>query len=106
QCHEKRGCSVPSAERLRRTPQDSCIDCHMPRYGSSDIPHTASTDHRILRGGSTAPKKPIAAPPSDVFPVASFYQGRTGHHAAEDDRSRAIAVVVLARGRDPAAQRA
>ena len=27
----------------------SCIHCHMPAYGASDIPHTAQTDHRILR---------------------------------------------------------
>src|ERR1035438_2263734 len=26
-----------------------CVSCHMPRLTPDDIPHTASTDHRILR---------------------------------------------------------
>jgi predicted CXXCH cytochrome family protein len=26
-----------------------CVSCHMPRLSPEDIPHTASTDHRILR---------------------------------------------------------
>jgi predicted CXXCH cytochrome family protein len=45
------GCALPRADRLRRAAEDSCIACHMPRHGASDIPHTAVTDHRILRGG-------------------------------------------------------
>lgn len=28
---------------------NSCIHCHMPSSGSSDIPHTSASDHRILR---------------------------------------------------------
>jgi Tfp pilus assembly protein PilF len=54
-----RGCSVPEATRRLRNPQDSCIDCHMPRYPAADIAHTASTDHRILR--RPAPDAPAAA---------------------------------------------
>jgi tetratricopeptide (TPR) repeat protein len=29
--------------------QAECLSCHMPRSPASDIPHTAITDHRILR---------------------------------------------------------
>jgi hypothetical protein len=49
-CHEDRApsCSLDRQTRLRLK-QDSCIDCHMPRFGTADIVHTAATDHRILR---------------------------------------------------------
>jgi hypothetical protein len=46
-CHQPESCTAPAADR--RAKADSCIACHMPPYGSSDIAHTASTDHRILR---------------------------------------------------------
>jgi hypothetical protein len=29
--------------------QIECVSCHMPRLAPEDIPHSASTDHRILR---------------------------------------------------------
>ncbi|MEO2016077.1 MAG: multiheme c-type cytochrome [Fuerstiella sp.] len=49
-CHtvSQPGCSLSSAERLQVTADDSCIDCHMPRL-PSNVPHTANTDHRVLR---------------------------------------------------------
>jgi hypothetical protein len=48
-CHENHGCSVRREDRLKESPQDSCIDCHMPHNSLSNIPHTAGTDHRIVR---------------------------------------------------------
>ena len=49
-CHtvSQSGCSLSSAERLQVTAEDSCIVCHMPRL-PSNVPHTANTDHRVLR---------------------------------------------------------
>jgi tetratricopeptide (TPR) repeat protein len=99
-CHQQQGCNLSASERLRRSPEDSCIDCHMPRYGSSDIPHTASTDHRILRGGARheqsspppVPRAPRAAP-GDSRSLVSFYRGRRGVDEAEAERDRAIALV-------------
>jgi len=32
-----------------------CVSCHMPRLTPNDIPHTASTDHRILRRAAPLP---------------------------------------------------
>ena len=49
QCHQQHGCSVPEEKRRQTVKEDSCIDCHMPRYASQDIPHTASTNHRIVK---------------------------------------------------------
>jgi hypothetical protein len=50
-CHGRKqpDCTVPEGERRRSSPDDSCIQCHMPPYGTSDVPHVASTDHRIPR---------------------------------------------------------
>jgi hypothetical protein len=93
QCHRQQGCSLPLDDRLRRSPGDSCIECHMPAYGAADIPHTASTDHRILRGGQ--PVTPKGAPPDarDKRPVVSFYRGRAGIPEQEDERDLALAEV-------------
>ena len=33
-----------------------CTSCHMPRLNADDIPHTASTDHRILRRPAPLPE--------------------------------------------------
>ena len=49
-CHEKRGCALSISQRLARGQGEDCIACHMPRPAISNVPHTAATDHRILRG--------------------------------------------------------
>jgi hypothetical protein len=103
-CHEQKGCTEVAERRQAR--QDSCIDCHMPRYGSSDIPHTAATDHRILRGGKAAPRDGAAGPPGDTMPVLSFYRGRKGVDNQEEERDRAVALVKAALRGNPSAIRA
>ena len=37
-----------------------CVSCHMPRLSPDDIPHTASTDHRILRRPAPLPSGPAS----------------------------------------------
>ncbi len=108
-------CSLPAAERLKN--RDSCIDCHMPPYGSSDIPHTASTDHRILKNAATGSAEPESHPAlrsaravlraGDGLPLTSFYDG--GKEAGDEEeieRDRALALVKLAFGGDASASRA
>jgi tetratricopeptide (TPR) repeat protein len=56
-CHENQGCSLPRAVRLQTSKEDSCIDCHMSRQSTEDIPHTAATDHRILRSVRSKPTR-------------------------------------------------
>jgi hypothetical protein len=61
-CHAERGCHAP--EKARSAVQDSCIACHMPRHRATDIPHTASTDHRVLKvpaelAESSRPSTPV-----------------------------------------------
>jgi Tfp pilus assembly protein PilF len=70
QCHHEKGCSVPEETRRQTVKDDSCIECHMPRYSSQDIPHNASTDHRILRrpDKGESPGRSISEPTYDLFP--------------------------------------
>lgn len=56
QCHETQGCRVPESERRLREPNDSCVNCHMPRLGGSDVPHTSHTDHRVPREPKSRPR--------------------------------------------------
>jgi len=97
-CHEQKGCSEPIARRQEK--QDSCIDCHMPRYESADVPHTASTDHRILRRPKSA--RPGSRPTSSDLPLVSLYRGLEGVDPVEDERGRSIALTKLALAGDPA----
>ncbi|MBC7819859.1 MAG: hypothetical protein IAG10_23495 [Planctomycetaceae bacterium] len=48
-CHAESGCKLPETQRLLAPEANSCIACHMPSLGTSDVPHTSQTDHRILR---------------------------------------------------------
>ncbi len=50
ECHAKQGCALPLAQRQARGQGEDCISCHMPRPAITNVPHTAATDHRILRG--------------------------------------------------------
>jgi Tfp pilus assembly protein PilF len=96
-CHKDRGCTVPEDARRRESKSDSCIQCHMPRYGASDIPHTASTDHRIVR----RPDPPLASEPpmggrdGPELPLASFYTTDRNQEDPETKRDLAIGLSVL-----------
>lgn len=50
-CHDSGDphCSMPAEERRTVAPDDSCIECHMPKLATNDVPHTSQTDHRVLR---------------------------------------------------------
>jgi Flp pilus assembly protein TadD len=52
QCKEK--------TEIRNLKNDNCIECHMPKNGSIDIPHVAVTDHFIRRRPQVENKKEIA----------------------------------------------
>jgi predicted CXXCH cytochrome family protein len=106
-CHERRPCGLPEPERRRQHADDSCVACHMPRYGAADIPHTAATDHRVPRNAASKTGAGTdALSRQDQLPLVSFYRGREGVDDAEDDRSRAVALERLALGGDGAADRA
>jgi Flp pilus assembly protein TadD len=58
ECHADRGCGLPESVRLKRNPENDCAGCHMTRLSSSDLPHVAMTDHRILRQASQDAPEP------------------------------------------------
>ena len=62
-CHEDHGCSLPLAQQEAPPASGSCIACHMPGVKTIDVPHTALTDHRILRR------------PDEFPPQSPSYQG-------------------------------
>jgi hypothetical protein len=82
-----KGCSMPVAERQRKN-RDSCIDCHMPRYAASDIPHTASTDHRI-------PRRPTPAAGLDRARFVDFYRERFPDGDPQAERTLGLGLVKL-----------
>jgi predicted CXXCH cytochrome family protein len=73
-CHAREGCSLPKSTRMARSPDDNCIECHMPMSASSDIIHVATTDHRIARAPQAQPSEP-AATASDPEPPLNLLNG-------------------------------
>jgi hypothetical protein len=70
-CHADHGCSLEEARRRRKSPQDSCIDCHMPRLAASNIAHAAITDHRVpRRPGAEGAALAAGGPLRDLLGVA------------------------------------
>ena len=46
QCHKPERCKVDPARRMRESPVNDCVHCHMPK-SPTEIPHLAFTHHRI-----------------------------------------------------------
>ena len=88
-CHESgTTCSLPGNVRARKAAGDSCTVCHMPDYSASDVPHTAQTDHRILRKAAEAD---IAAVESDERDLQLFARDEFPVSNQQEKRARAIA---------------
>jgi Cytochrome c554 and c-prime len=87
-CHESNGCKAPATERAAKA--DSCIACHMPKSGSSNIVHTAVTDHRVPRRPDSGAdmKRPL---PLDADPIVPFAPSRHAPPVEERERDLAIA---------------
>jgi predicted CXXCH cytochrome family protein len=101
-CHETRPCTLPPAQRRVQSARDSCIDCHMPRFQTSNIAHTAVTDHRILRRPSGEPQsRPLALPRPGESPIVNFFRDSLSPEDADADRDLGLALVHLARQPGP-----
>ncbi len=95
-------CSEPLPERKRVSPEDSCIDCHMPRYHSWDVAHTAATDHRIirrsahpLRRGTDVPSP--AQPNLNNVPLVDFYRNRFPGGDEQTERNLGLGLLKMIR---------
>jgi predicted CXXCH cytochrome family protein len=100
ECHERRGCALPIAERRSRGPGEDCIACHMPMLATTNIPHTAATDHRIPRGTPGSVREgPRVAPgqPADV-PLMEYQWGSmTPAEQQEAGRDLGVALSLASR---------
>ena len=66
QCHQPDTCGLPATDLRRREARDRCASCHMPQT-TTEIPHVASTHHRIGihdTDNNTAPPRPL--PPGQL----------------------------------------
>jgi hypothetical protein len=89
-CHSDRGCSLPEVERLAEPAAGSCIACHMPSALADNVPHTAQSDHRILRvsGDSGPAASPSAGEMAQVFDGADQRLPKR-----EVDRAKGLAIM-------------
>jgi hypothetical protein len=85
-CHAGHPCGLDPAERLKKSPRDDCVACHMPR-GDTDIPHFAFTHHRI--GLHTAPTAPAPGRGFRLIPLEE------DSHLSALDRQRNLGLANL-----------
>src|SRR5262249_49314 len=93
--HKEESCRLPLPDRQTEA-DDSCIHCHMPRRAAHDLPHTAVTDHRILRSSEQAEAVPQADLPGLGMPLVYFYRNVAGEGNPDVSRDRGIALMELA----------
>lgn len=92
-CHSDVGCRLPEQQRLQSPEGNSCIACHMPSLGTSDVPHTTQTDHRILRH-KNRPLKPSPQLPSQDLVLFNRADERLPHW--ESRRARGLMLASFA----------
>ncbi|HEY7310710.1 MAG TPA: tetratricopeptide repeat protein [Gemmataceae bacterium] len=92
ECHREHGCSLPETTRRQQSKEDSCIDCHMPRFGTTDVAHTAATDHRIPRRPGPSEGSVEAAPGGGSL-LTRF--GSEGIESRDRALARDLAVAVV-----------
>ncbi len=70
-CHEPQRCTVNPGRRARESPDNNCIQCHMPQ-SSTDIPHLSFTHHRV--GVHDRPAAADSGPPQqpELRPFLAF----------------------------------
>lgn len=61
-CHTNQSCRLPIAARMKDTPANDCVGCHMPKRDIQVISHSSATNHRIV------------ATPDEPFPETTFHQ--------------------------------
>jgi len=61
-CHAGEGCRLAREERLRRSPANDCVACHMPQV-DTDVPHVAFSHHKIgVHSDSSVGDTPASQP--------------------------------------------
>jgi Flp pilus assembly protein TadD len=101
-CHESRPCTIPPAQRRWQSAEDNCTQCHMPRFQTSNIAHTAVTDHRIQRRPATdRQSRPLSLPRPGESPIVNFFQDYLHPEDGGAERDLGLALLHLARQPGP-----
>jgi tetratricopeptide (TPR) repeat protein len=93
ECHREAGCGLDLPDR-RMANGDNCMACHMARVNSSDVAHTAITDHRILRRpDDRAGPPPVSRLRPGEVPLLHFHRDLPG--ATDEDSGRDLALALI-----------
>lgn len=88
-----RECALPLEVRQQQN-QNDCVACHMARSPSSNIAHTAITDHRILRiPAAVEPPRPL---PGRGIPIINFFAQQGITEGPDAERNLGVALGHLA----------
>jgi Flp pilus assembly protein TadD len=95
-CHPDSGCKLELSIRRMKSTEDSCIECHMPRFPTADVAHAAATNHRIPRNPGKSKPAPFGRLSiSQKYPISLFPEEISPD--PEKDRDLGIALSELAR---------
>jgi len=95
-CHRETACPVPMPERQAQK-QNDCAACHMPRLRTTDVAHTATSDHRIPRRPGQAFQS-VGMPRqvfSEAIPLVNFHEGLVDPADRGARRDFAVGVIDL-----------
>jgi tetratricopeptide (TPR) repeat protein len=91
-CHTEKSCTLELTVRREKN-GDNCIACHMPSVASSDIAHTAITDHRIVRRPDAPRRDPLQQKRGDEqYPIVPFNEDT---NSSSDDRQRDLGIALI-----------
>jgi tetratricopeptide (TPR) repeat protein len=95
-CHQEADCGLALSVRKQKTKEDSCIQCHMPSFPFSQVPHTAGTDHRIRKNPKqTAHAGGKRMQPGEL-PLVSFYKDLLNPGDEGNNRDLGVALSMVA----------
>ncbi len=96
-CHVEMDCGLKLSVRRLKSPKGNCIACHMPSVASSNVAHTAITDHRIVRlAGVDRPGASAGNGAPEKYPLVPFFNNEGDSSNPENQRDLGVALVKLA----------
>ena len=70
-CHKPELCRVDPQRRSKESPDNNCVQCHMPR-SKTDIPHLAFTPHRVGIHDAPTTEPRVESRPAKLKPFLDF----------------------------------
>jgi predicted CXXCH cytochrome family protein len=87
-CHKPEQCTVKQEVRLHKSPDNNCVQCHMPA-AATEVPHVSSTHHRIaVHEKLIEPARP-AGKPGILRPFVDYTQ------LGDVDKKRSLGLAYL-----------